>query len=118
MTSGKILVEHADDITTITFNRPEHLNALEPATVEEFMQVLREVDAGPSTRGHPHRSGHARSPQAATSRRSEPALTPGCIAGVGASSTRCSTSRSRSWRWSTARQSAWASRSRCCATPW
>jgi enoyl-CoA hydratase len=50
MTSGKILVDHADDITTITFNRPEHLNALEPAMVEEFMEILRDVDAEPSTR--------------------------------------------------------------------
>lgn len=49
MTSGRILVEHADSITTITFNRPDDLNALDPAMVLEFMQILDDVDAEPST---------------------------------------------------------------------
>ncbi len=50
MSSGKILVEHVDAITTITFNRPERLNALDPEMVVEFMEILHEVDREPTTR--------------------------------------------------------------------
>ena len=45
-----IRVEHVDAISTITFNRPEHLNALDPDTVEEFQSIVRRVDLEPSTR--------------------------------------------------------------------
>ena len=45
-----ILVEHVDSISTITFNRPAQLNALDPDTVEEFQSVVRRVDLEPSTR--------------------------------------------------------------------
>src|SRR5688572_20970509 len=45
-----ILVEHVDSISTITFNRPAQLNALDPEMVEDFQTILRGVDLEPSTR--------------------------------------------------------------------
>jgi enoyl-CoA hydratase len=45
-----ILVEHVDTVSTITFNRPEQLNALDPDMVEEFQSIVRRVDLEPSTR--------------------------------------------------------------------
>jgi enoyl-CoA hydratase len=45
-----ILVEHVDTISTITFNRPAQLNALDPDMVEEFQSIVRRVDLEPSTR--------------------------------------------------------------------
>ena len=45
-----ILVEHVDTISTITFNRPAQLNALDPDMVEEFQSIVRTVDLEPSTR--------------------------------------------------------------------
>jgi enoyl-CoA hydratase len=45
-----ILVEHVDMVSTITFNRPAQLNALDPDTVEEFQTIVRRVDLEPSTR--------------------------------------------------------------------
>jgi enoyl-CoA hydratase len=47
--SDKILVEHDDRVTTITFNRPDQLNALDPDMVEELQVILREVDGESST---------------------------------------------------------------------
>jgi enoyl-CoA hydratase len=44
-----ILVEHVDTVSTITFNRPAQLNALDPDMVEEFQTILRRVDLEPST---------------------------------------------------------------------
>jgi len=49
MSSGKILVEHNANISTITFNRPDQLNALDPEMVIEFMQLIDEVDHEAST---------------------------------------------------------------------
>jgi enoyl-CoA hydratase len=48
--SDGILVRHDDDISTITFNRPEHLNALDPATLLEFMDVIHEEDLDPAVK--------------------------------------------------------------------
>lgn len=48
--SDGILVRHDGDISTITFNRPDRLNALDPATLLEFMDVLQEEDLDPRTR--------------------------------------------------------------------
>jgi enoyl-CoA hydratase/carnithine racemase len=48
--SDRILVTHDDAISTITLNRPERLNALDPDMVIELMEVVREVDLDPSTR--------------------------------------------------------------------
>ena len=45
-----ILVEHLDSVSTITFNRPAQLNALDPDMVEEFQSIVRRVDLEPSTR--------------------------------------------------------------------
>jgi len=45
-----ILVEHVDTVSTITFNRPAQLNALDPDMVEEFQSIVRRVDLEPSTR--------------------------------------------------------------------
>ena len=45
-----ILVEHVDSVSTITFNRPAQLNALDPDMVEEFQSIVRRVDLEPSTR--------------------------------------------------------------------
>ena len=45
-----ILVEHVDTVSTITFNRPDQLNALDPDMVEEFQSIVRRVDLEPSTR--------------------------------------------------------------------
>jgi len=50
VSSGNILVDHQGTITTITFNRPDALNALEPAMVVELLEILREVDDEPTTR--------------------------------------------------------------------
>jgi enoyl-CoA hydratase len=47
--SDKILVDHREDVTTITLNRPEQLNALDGNMVEELQTVLSEADAEPST---------------------------------------------------------------------
>jgi enoyl-CoA hydratase len=44
-----ILVEHVGAISTVTFNRPAQLNALDPDTVEEFQSVMHRVDLEPST---------------------------------------------------------------------
>jgi enoyl-CoA hydratase/carnithine racemase len=48
--SNAIVVRHEGGISTITFNRPERLNALDPSALLEFMDVLLEVDLEPSTR--------------------------------------------------------------------
>jgi enoyl-CoA hydratase len=48
--SDGILVRHDGDISTITFNRPDRLNALDPATLLEFMDVLHDEDLDPQTR--------------------------------------------------------------------
>ena len=47
--SDGILVRHEGEISTITFNRPERLNALDPATLLEFMDVTHEEDLEPET---------------------------------------------------------------------
>jgi enoyl-CoA hydratase len=47
--SEKILVDHRDEVTTITFNRPDRLNALDADMVLQFLAILPEVDAEPST---------------------------------------------------------------------
>jgi enoyl-CoA hydratase len=47
--SDAILVRHDGAISTITFNRPDRLNALDPATLLEFMDVLHEEDLDPQT---------------------------------------------------------------------
>jgi enoyl-CoA hydratase len=44
-----ILVEHGPEVSTITFNRPERLNALDPDAVELFCETLRRVDLEPTT---------------------------------------------------------------------
>ncbi len=48
--SGRILVSHDEAISTITLNRPERMNALDPDMVIELMDVLGEVDLEESTR--------------------------------------------------------------------
>jgi enoyl-CoA hydratase len=48
--SGGILVRHEGDISTITFNRPERLNALDPATLLEFLEVIRDEDHDATTK--------------------------------------------------------------------
>jgi enoyl-CoA hydratase len=48
--SGFILVNHQDDISTITFNRPDRLNAFAKDMIVEFMTILGEVDREPTTR--------------------------------------------------------------------
>jgi enoyl-CoA hydratase len=49
-TSGDFLIEHADQISTITMNRPKQLNAFHPDMVIEFQDVLRQVDSEESTK--------------------------------------------------------------------
>jgi len=45
-----IVVGQARGVATVTFNRPDRLNALDPAALLAFMDVLVEVDRDPSTR--------------------------------------------------------------------
>ncbi len=49
MSSDKIVVEHQDNISTIRFNRPDQLNALDAEMVVEFIETLRAVDLEAST---------------------------------------------------------------------
>jgi enoyl-CoA hydratase len=39
------LVEKADKVATLTFNRPERLNAIDPATHTQFEDLMLEIDA-------------------------------------------------------------------------
>jgi enoyl-CoA hydratase len=48
--SEAIVVGQSRGVATITFNRPDRLNALDPAALLEFMDVLVEVDRDPGTR--------------------------------------------------------------------
>ena len=50
MTDNAILVQHEDDVTTLTLNRPEKLNAMDPPMVVALMETLRAVDAYPETK--------------------------------------------------------------------
>jgi enoyl-CoA hydratase/carnithine racemase len=47
--SSDILVTDEGLVTTVTLNRPESLNSMPPAMVNELMATLAEVDADPST---------------------------------------------------------------------
>lgn len=42
--TDRILVEHSDEITTLTINRPDRKNSFDPDLVVEFQEVLRQVD--------------------------------------------------------------------------
>ena len=48
--SDGILVRHEGEISTITFNRPDRLNALDPATLLEFMDIIHEEDLDTGTK--------------------------------------------------------------------
>jgi enoyl-CoA hydratase len=50
MSYKSIVFEKADQIATITLNRPEKLNALSPQLVEELYDALRDADADDSVR--------------------------------------------------------------------
>ena len=50
MTYNNLLVSDADGIRTITINRPDQLNALNRATIEELDRALNEADADKSVR--------------------------------------------------------------------
>ena len=45
-----ILVEHGGGVSTVTLNRPEKLNSMQPAMVIELMAVLARADLEPSTK--------------------------------------------------------------------
>ncbi|MCL9809662.1 enoyl-CoA hydratase/isomerase family protein [Flavobacterium luminosum] len=45
MTFENILVEHEKGIATVTINRPEKLNALNKATIQELHHMLHQLDA-------------------------------------------------------------------------
>lgn len=45
MTFENILVEHEKGIATVTINRPEKLNALNKATIQELHELLKDLDA-------------------------------------------------------------------------
>jgi enoyl-CoA hydratase len=44
-----ILVEHNGGVSTVTLNRPETLNSMDPEMVLQLMEVMRRVDLEPST---------------------------------------------------------------------
>lgn len=44
MTFENILVEHEKGIATVTINRPEKLNALNKATIQELHELLKDLD--------------------------------------------------------------------------
>lgn len=46
--SGRILLEVADAVATITLNDPDRRNALDPDTAAELAATIREVDADPA----------------------------------------------------------------------
>jgi 2-(1,2-epoxy-1,2-dihydrophenyl)acetyl-CoA isomerase len=48
--SDLLLVERADGVVTLTFNRPDSLNSLDAGLREEFRDVLAELDADPACR--------------------------------------------------------------------
>lgn len=50
MTLENILVEHEKGIATVTINRPEKLNALNKATIQELHQLLHQLDHNPDVR--------------------------------------------------------------------
>ena len=45
-----ILVEHHDQVATVTLNRPDKLNALTPQMVPAYAQILMELDRDPHVR--------------------------------------------------------------------
>jgi enoyl-CoA hydratase len=50
MEKQRVLVEKAGGVATLTMNRPEALNALDAATLEEFLAALSEIAADRSLR--------------------------------------------------------------------
>ena len=72
-----IIVETRDHICTITFNRPEKLNAFRAQTTVEMRDALDAVDAdGGYPLPHPHRSG-PQLPPGTTRRSRSPTVRPG-----------------------------------------
>jgi len=47
--AGAIVVEHGGGVSTVTLNRPEKLNSMDPGMVIELMEVMARVDLEPST---------------------------------------------------------------------
>ena len=53
-----IVEERDDSVATITFDRPEALNAMDTATYAELTEALKRIDADPEAPGrHPQRRG-------------------------------------------------------------
>ena len=50
MTAENIILEHEKGIATIYINRPEKLNALNKATIQELHETLKTVDENPEVR--------------------------------------------------------------------
>jgi enoyl-CoA hydratase len=50
MTDPRLLLEVDGQIATITINRPEKLNALDPAMLARFEEVVRQIDNDPEIR--------------------------------------------------------------------
>ena len=48
--TDSLLVDRADGVVTLTFNRPDSLNSLDAALREEFRDILAELDADPACR--------------------------------------------------------------------
>jgi 2-(1,2-epoxy-1,2-dihydrophenyl)acetyl-CoA isomerase len=48
--TDSLLVDRADGVVTLTFNRPDSLNSLDAALREEFRDVLAELDTDPACR--------------------------------------------------------------------
>jgi len=50
MTDPRLLLEIDGSIATITINRPEKLNALDPAMLARFEEIVRQIDDDPAIR--------------------------------------------------------------------
>ncbi|MFW6387492.1 MAG: enoyl-CoA hydratase/isomerase family protein, partial [Thermodesulfobacteriota bacterium] len=50
MTPSNLLIECRDQVAHVSINRPEAMNALNPATVAELTRTIKELETSPDSK--------------------------------------------------------------------